>query len=74
MTSAEVLARVAVHQEQDSTNFKFESFIKRDMYFANYPEEKKAYQEKMLRKRKREGKEQTLAEEFLAVKGEKVDK
>jgi len=71
MSSGEVLARVAVHQEQESNNFKFESFIKRDMYFANYPEEKKSYQEKMRKKRKKEGKETTLAEEFLALKGEK---
>lgn len=71
MGSGEVLARVAVHQEQESTNFKFDSFIKREMYYENYPEEKKEYQERMSKKRKKQGKDSTLAEEFVALKGEK---
>lgn len=74
MDGAETLARVAVHQEQENPKFKFDEFIKKDMYFVNYPEEKKLYQEKVIRKRKKMGKEKTIAEEFMQIKnGGKVE-
>lgn len=70
MDSAEVLARVAIHQEQENPEFNFDKFIKREMYYENYPEEYKEYKERIVAKTKkqRKGKTTTIAEDVANIK------
>lgn len=56
MDLAETIARFAIHQHQEDPNkFDFDSFIIKEIYYRNYPDEEREFKKQQARKRKAKG-------------------